>query len=84
MAAQALQGGPAPARNPWLPAAAASEFQRPPIVHVASGPGPKSFPLALRSSGRRARRGRSPARAVARPPRHSLHHTISGSATRGR
>ena len=71
-AAQALQGGPAPTNNPWLPAAAASEFQRPPIVHAASGPGPKSFPLALRASGRRARRGRSLAQAVVWPPCHSL------------
>lgn len=50
---QALQGGATPTRNAFLPAAAAEyEFQRPPLVRAASGPGPKSFPLALRASGR--------------------------------
>ncbi|KAK9825846.1 hypothetical protein WJX81_003187 [Elliptochloris bilobata] len=53
---EALQGAPTPARNFFLPAAAAeSEFRRPPLVRPASGRGPKSFPLALRASGRYVR-----------------------------
>ena len=51
---QALQGAPTPARNPFMPAAAEPEYRGPPVVRPASGPGPKSFPLALRASGRSA------------------------------
>ncbi len=52
--AQALQGPPTPARNLFMPATPQPEFRRPPAVRPASGPGPKSFPLALRASGRSA------------------------------
>ena len=55
--AQALIGGTAPARSPFLSRGSAAQgeddaFQVPPQVVETVGPTPRSFPLALRHAGR--------------------------------